>query len=91
MKEWISKLRRIQLPRVLRELITPDSRSPREQLEGKLRISLARFHDGVSMKQAKLEREFPDDTPEEIQAKLSAWLLDRPHDQPGVPVTWPRE
>ena len=73
------------------DLVTPDTRSPSEQLAARLRLSLRLFQDGVIMKRANLQRAFPDASPEEIQEKLSAWLLHRSHDQPGVRGTWPRQ
>ena len=74
----------------LTALIEPDARDPDEILTGKLRLSLSLFHDGVRMKRASLERAFPEASRRAIDDKLRAWLLDRPHDRPGVPAAWPR-
>jgi hypothetical protein len=74
----------------LTTFVKPDSRDATAQLAGRLELSLMLFHDGVAVKRANLERSFPTDSPEEIEVRLRDWLLDRPHDQPGVPAPWPR-
>lgn len=49
---------------------------------------------GVEMMRQKLRRTHPDLTELEIEARLRAWLMDRPGapfgDAVGRPATWPR-
>jgi hypothetical protein len=77
-------------PSKLAALITPDRRDDSERVARNLELTFELFHDGVAMKRASLERAFPSASPEELDAKIAAWLLDRPHDRPGVPGKWPR-
>jgi hypothetical protein len=44
----------------------------------KLRIALEMFDVGVSMMRQNLRRTYPAASESEIEAKLSAWLLERP-------------
>jgi hypothetical protein len=43
---------------------------------------------GIDMMRLNLERQFPEDTPKRISERLHTWLLERPMDGPGTPVTW---
>lgn len=51
----------------------PDSTSAE-----RLRIALDLFDLGVEMTRARLMREHPDWTPEQVQEGVTAWLRDRP-------------
>ena len=60
----------------------------------RLRLAFELFEFGESMKREQLRREHPDESDAEIEARLVAWLHDRPGaefgDATGVPVPWPR-
>ena len=60
----------------------------------RLRIALDLFEFGTDMMRQKLRRETPDATQDEIQARLVAWLQERPGaelgDGVGRPAHWPR-
>lgn len=69
--------------------------TPAEQarLIENLRLTFALHEAGVDMKRQSLRRSFPDETPERIEARLLAWMHERPGaelgDGVGVPVSWP--
>lgn len=56
----------------------------------RLRVALDLFEVGVQMMRARLTREHPDWTPEQVQAGVNTWLHDRPGaefgDCPGRPI-----
>lgn len=69
--------------------------APHETSAERLRIALDLFEFGTDMMQQKLRREDPDATEGEIQARLMAWLQERPGaefgDGAGRPGCWPRQ
>ena len=60
----------------------------------RLRLALEMFGVGEAMMRQKLRREHPNETDAEIEARLIAWLQERPGaeagDAVGPPVAWPR-
>jgi hypothetical protein len=64
----------------------------RETASDRLRLSIDMFKFGLSVKEAQLRRDNPRLGPRAIEAKLRAWLLDKP--APGGSdlrrVAWPR-
>jgi Rv0078B-related antitoxin len=58
-----------------------------------LRIAFDLYEAGVEMMRQNLRRRFPGTQEAEIDARLSAWLHERPGaelgDAPGEAVTWP--
>ena len=60
----------------------------------RLRLAIEMFAAGEAMMRQKLRREHPDETDAEIEARLVAWLQERPGaeagDAVGHPVAWPR-
>lgn len=60
----------------------------------RLRVALELFEIGESMMRQRLRRDHPDASDEEIEARLVAWLHERPGaeagDAQGQPVSWPR-
>lgn len=60
----------------------------------RLRLALELYETGERMMIQKWRRELPDATDAQIEARLRAWLLERPGaeqgDAEGVPVPWPR-
>jgi hypothetical protein len=56
----------------------------------RLRTAFDLFQAGLNMMKARLRRSHPDASPAEIEAMISAWLIDRPHapfgDAEGRPV-----
>jgi hypothetical protein len=61
---------------------------------GRLRLALDLFATGEAMMRQNLKRRFPQADEAEIEARLSAWLSERPGaeagDSAGRPVPWPR-
>jgi len=49
---------------------------------GRLRAAIELAETGVEMKRQNLRRAYPTETAEEIDARLKAWLGDRPLDAP---------
>ena len=66
----------------------------REKAAARLRMALDLFETGVEMMRQKLRRDHPDLTDDEVEARLGAWLRERPGaefgDAVGRPATWPR-
>ena len=66
-----------------------------EAAAARLRVALELFETGVEMKRQKLRRDHPDLSGDEIEARVAAWLRERPGaelgDAVGRPVTWPRD
>jgi len=60
----------------------------------RLRLALDLFRTGEELMRQKLRREHPELSAPEIEARLVAWLHERPGaesgDAPGRAVTWPR-
>ena len=60
-----------------------------------LRVALELFETGVEMKRQKLRCDHPELTEDEIEARVAAWLHERPGaefgDAIGRRVTWPRD
>lgn len=60
----------------------------------RLRLALDLYETGVAMMKQKFRREHPDFSDSEIEARLAAWLLERPGaefgDASGRPAPWPR-
>ncbi len=49
----------------------------------RLRVALDLYETGVGMTRARLRREHPDASNDEIDSLVAAWLADRPLDCPG--------
>ena len=68
--------------------------TPDETPAQRLRIALDLFEFGTDMMRQKLRREAPEATDDEIQARLVAWLQERPGaelgDGAGRLGRWPR-
>jgi hypothetical protein len=66
-----------------------------KQLADNLRLAFELHEAGVALMLQNLRRRFPDASEEEIEARLAAWLKERPGaefgDAEGRPVPWPRE
>jgi hypothetical protein len=66
-----------------------------ESAAARLRVALELFETGLEIKRQKLRRDHPDLTGEEIEARVAAWLRERPGaefgDAVGRRVTWPRD
>ena len=67
-----------------------------DDMRAKLLATFELFEAGVDMKRQSLRRTHPDETTEQIEARVGAWLLERPgaeHGdcQPGRIVSWPRK
>jgi Rv0078B-related antitoxin len=58
------------------------------ELVQKLQLTLELHDAGVDMMRQNLRRRYPEATPEDIEAKLGAWLRDRPMDAPGRPYAF---
>jgi hypothetical protein len=69
----------------------PDAR---DQAAARLRVALEMFDIGVEMMRQNLRRAHPTLTDTEIEARLTAWLSERPGaefgDAVGRRVDWPR-
>ena len=65
-----------------------------EAVAARLRVALELFETGVEMKRQTLRRDHPDLIEDEIEARVAAWLRERPGaefgDAVGRRVTWPR-
>jgi len=61
----------------------------------RLRLALDLFRTGEAMMRERLRREHPELSEQEIEARLVAWLQERPGaesgDAPGRRVPWPRQ
>lgn len=70
------------------------SESPDQRAAERLRLALDIFATGEALMRQKLQREHPGATDPEIEARLTAWLQERPGaeagDAVGRPVAWPR-
>jgi hypothetical protein len=70
------------------------SETARDEAAARLRVALELFETGVEMMRQKLRREHPDAVDHEIEARVAAWLRERPGaefgDAVGRRVTWPR-
>jgi signal transduction histidine kinase len=71
----------------------PAHNSP-EAAAARLRAALEMFETGVEMKRQTIRRNHPDLTEPEVDARVRAWLAERPGapfgDAVGRPVPWPR-
>ena len=69
------------------------SENARAAAAARLRIALAMFETGVEMMRQTLRRDHPDLADQEIEARLRAWLRERPGaefgDAVGRHVHWP--
>ena len=69
-------------------------RTAQDEAAARLRIALDLFETGVEMMRQKLRRDHPDLADHEIQARVRAWLQERPGakfgDAVGRHVSWPR-
>jgi hypothetical protein len=69
--------------------------SSTSQVAERFRTTLALFEFGQAMFRQKLRRQNPEATEAEIEAKVQAWLMERPGaefgDGVGRPVAWPRK
>jgi hypothetical protein len=74
---------------------TMSSDTSNEAAAARLRVALELFETGVEMKRQQLRRDHPDLTGDEIEARVAAWLRERPGaefgDAIGRRVTWPRD
>jgi len=65
----------------------------RTEAAARLRTALGLFEAGVEMMRQKLRRDHPDLGDREIDARVKAWLRERPGaefgDAVGRPVSWP--
>lgn len=59
-----------------------------DELVQKFRLTLDLHEAGVDMMRQNLRRRYPEATSGDIEAKLVAWLRDRPMDAPGKPYTF---
>lgn len=59
-----------------------------DQLMKKFYLTLDLHQAGIDMMRQNLHRRFPQASHEDIQAKLVAWLRNRPPDSPGRPYTF---
>jgi len=70
------------------------SRDAREAAAARLRAAIEMSETGVEMMRQTLRRTHPELTELEIEARVRAWLMDRPGapfgDAVGRPATWPR-
>ena len=70
------------------------SENARAEATARLRMALGMFETGVEMMRQKLRRDHPDLTDHEIEARVRAWLQERPGaefgDAVGRHVSWPR-
>jgi len=61
---------------------------------GKLRLALSLHNDGVALMRQNFRRRHPDETDEQIDERLRAWLQHRPGavhgDAVGRSTSWPR-
>lgn len=66
----------------------------REKAAARLRMALDLFETGLEMMRQKVRRDHPDLADHEVEARLGAWLRERPGaefgDAVGRPATWPR-
>lgn len=62
----------------------------RESPADRLHLAIAMQREGFEMMRRTLRRRPPQASEEELDALLDAWLLSRPMDAPGRPVSWPR-
>jgi hypothetical protein len=64
-----------------------------DRLAEKLRLTLDLYEAGEDMVRAKLRRQHPDASAEEIEAMIERWLMERPGaelgDALGHPRPWP--
>src|SRR3954454_2411208 len=61
----------------------------RDRFSRKLQVAFALHRDGVDLMRQNLRRRHPDESDEEVDARLRLWLRDRPADTPGRLVSWP--
>ncbi len=65
-----------------------------EAAAARLRLALDLFATGEQLMRRNLRRRFPDEDAAAIEARLDAWLHERPGaeagDAEGTPGTWPR-
>ena len=70
------------------------SENARAEAAARLRMALEMFEPGVEMMRQKLRRDHPDLADHEIEARVRAWLQERPGaefgDAVGRHVGWPR-
>ncbi|HTJ45394.1 MAG TPA: hypothetical protein VL463_24985 [Kofleriaceae bacterium] len=66
----------------------------RDATAARLEMALEMFDDGVMIMRENLQRRYPEESAEEIEARLGAWLAERPGaesgDGVGVRAPWPR-
>ena len=75
-------------------MASESARDAREAAAARLRAAIEMSETGVEMMRQTLRRTYPDLTELEIEARVRAWLMDRPGapfgDAVGRPATWPR-
>jgi hypothetical protein len=66
----------------------------RDDAAARLEMALEMHEDGVMIMRENLVRRHPGESADEIEARLAAWLAERPGaevgDGVGVPGRWPR-
>lgn len=66
-----------------------------DSMRDRLLATFELFEAGVDLMRQRLRRQHPDETAEEIERRLNAWLQERPGaehgDAPGRVVSWPRK
>ncbi len=71
----------------------PDLKStPMHPSAERLHLALDLFDAGVDLQRQRLRRAHPNESAEEIEARVRSWLLQEgePGDADGVVVSWPR-
>ena len=65
-----------------------------DEAAARLRVAMELFETGVEMMRQNLRRDHPDLSEHEVEARVKAWLRERPGaefgDAVGRRVTWPR-
>jgi hypothetical protein len=65
-----------------------------EAVAERMRLALDMYATGEALMRQRIQREHPDLTPAEVEARIVAWLQNRPGaengDAEGSPGTWPR-
>jgi Rv0078B-related antitoxin len=91
----VQKRAHFQAARELDSEQAMSSDTSNEAAAARLRVALELFETGVEMKRQQLRRDHPDLTGDEIEARVAAWLRERPGaefgDAIGRRVTWPRD
>lgn len=83
-------MRDIAHPRAILPRMTE---TERQLVMARFRLAVELHEAGVAMMRQNLRRRYPSDSEQEIDARLEAWLMERPGaehgDCDGKPVAWP--